>query len=138
MKMSIREMAAGNLMAGRLKSINAGILHVIIFKESKWWISQGVEIDLCSQGDTPKEAKDNFLEALDLTLEANQERGSIRSVMVQTPLEAWALPSADHYYSMCELDEIPVEVKRISVYFSKIQYVGVTKSGVPLTHEDLK
>jgi len=56
------------------------ILQVVICKENVGYTALGVEIDYCAQGDTPAEARENFITGVTLTLEHIRENvGSISS-----------------------------------------------------------
>jgi len=43
--------------------------HALIWKEDKWYVARGVEVEVASQGKTKQEAIGNLREALDLLLE---------------------------------------------------------------------
>lgn len=64
------------------------ILHMIVWKEKKLFVSRFLELELASQGKTREEAVKNLKEALDLYLE-DEELGklsvpSIKEVSTQT------------------------------------------------------
>jgi predicted RNase H-like HicB family nuclease len=37
---------------------------VLLFQEWQWWVAQGIDIDVASQGGSPEEALTNIAEAL--------------------------------------------------------------------------
>jgi predicted RNase H-like HicB family nuclease len=43
-----------------------------VWREGKWYVSQCLEIDIASQGETEEEALENLKEALELHFEAPQ------------------------------------------------------------------
>ncbi len=55
-----------------------------ITKENpKMYVSYCPELDLYSQGDTPKEAKTNIIEATQLFIESCIERNTLREVLLE-------------------------------------------------------
>ena len=52
-----------------------------VWREGKWYVSQCLEVDVASQGETEEEALSNLREALDLHFEAPQ---ATRPPMVRT------------------------------------------------------
>ena len=63
-------------------------LHVITWKEEKWFVAKFLELELASQGKTKEEAVKNLKEALDLYLEDEAdfelEIPSVQEVTTQT------------------------------------------------------
>lgn len=43
--------------------------HALIWKEGKWYVARGVEVEVASQGTTKQEAVENLKEALDLLID---------------------------------------------------------------------
>jgi predicted RNase H-like HicB family nuclease len=56
-----------------------------VWREGKWYVSQCLEIDVASQGETEEEALENLKEALELHFEAPQATRSpqVRTVEVE-------------------------------------------------------
>jgi predicted RNase H-like HicB family nuclease len=56
-----------------------------VWREGEWYVSQCLEVDVASQGETEDEALDNLKEALELYFEAPQATRSpkVRTVEVE-------------------------------------------------------
>jgi predicted RNase H-like HicB family nuclease len=59
-----------------------------VWREGKWYVSQCLEIDLASQGDTEEEALANLKEALELHFEPPQATRPPQVRMVEVDLGA--------------------------------------------------
>ena len=70
--------------------------HALIWKEDKWYVARGVEVEVASQGKTKQEAIGNLREALDLLLE-DEGRQRIKIPAIQKlELMRFDLPAASY------------------------------------------
>ena len=70
--------------------------HALIWKEDKWYVARGVEVEVASQGKTKQEAIGNLREALDLLLE-DEGRQRIKIPAIQKlELMQFDLPAASY------------------------------------------
>lgn len=72
--MTAKSCQAPVLMYNRYKMKTAKLttefgLHALVWREGKWFVAKGVEINIASQGKSKKEALDNLEEAIALYLE---------------------------------------------------------------------
>ena len=58
------------------------------WKEGGWYVSQCLEIDLASQGETEREALSNLTEALELYFEAPQATRPPKVLMIEVEVGA--------------------------------------------------
>ena len=70
--------------------------HALIWKEDKWYVARGGEVEVASQGKTKQEAIGNLREALDLLLE-DEGRQRIKIPAIQKlELMRFDLPAASY------------------------------------------
>ena len=63
-------------------------LSVLIVPDGKFWFAQGLQIDYCAQGNTIEEAKRNFEDGLESTIDLNVRMyGDIRNLLIPAPSE---------------------------------------------------
>ena len=70
--------------------------HALIWKEGKWYVARGVEVEVASQGTTKQEAVENLKEALDLILkDEGSQRIKIPAIQ-KLELMKFDLPAASY------------------------------------------
>jgi hypothetical protein len=73
---------------GKVHGVGIWNLHVLIMKDGKFWVAQGLEIDYLAQGDTVPEAKKNFEYGLEATIDLNLRMyGNIAGLLIFAPNE---------------------------------------------------
>lgn len=61
-------------------------LHVLLIPEGKFWVAQGLEVDYVVQGDSIEDAKKNFEQGLEATIDLNLKMyGNIQGLLVMSP-----------------------------------------------------
>jgi len=71
-------------------------MRVIIFQQADKWIAQGIEHDICTQGESPEEAMERF--ALTIQLE-DKEDGGVKRIATAPEYfkEMWETHSNDDF-----------------------------------------
>jgi predicted RNase H-like HicB family nuclease len=83
-------------MKNRIKTDKQGLdlnVEVLLFKEGEHWISFAPSLKLSSFGDTEKEARVNFKEALDLFMEHTLKKGTLERVLIDC---GWMLAKSNY------------------------------------------
>ena len=71
---------------GSKQFFGIGNLRVLLVPDGKYWFAQGLEIDYGAQGDTPKQAKENFQRGLFATIDLNIKiNGNVDDLLVFAP-----------------------------------------------------
>jgi hypothetical protein len=77
-----------DLPGGQHQAVGIGNLRVFIVPDGKFWFAQGLEIDYAAQGDSVDEAKKNFEEGLEATIDLHLRMyGSIDKILRLAPSE---------------------------------------------------
>lgn len=80
----------------------SNLLHVLLLEEHGKWISQGLEIDICAQGNDLDEAKKRFLLTLEAEMAAAGNR-DLRRAIGSAPewfYDKWALADEAHVWTV--------------------------------------
>ena len=76
---------------GKNHLVGIGNLRVLLVPDGRHYVAQGLEIDYCAQGASIEEAKTNFEEGLERTIDHNLRlHGSIKHLLNPAPKELWA------------------------------------------------
>jgi predicted RNase H-like HicB family nuclease len=63
-------------------------LDVLIVPDGKFWFAQGLQLDYCAQGDSIEDAKKNFEDGLEATIDLNLRMyDSIENLLICAPSE---------------------------------------------------
>ena len=89
-------------------------LQVALFKEDGQFVAYCPALELSSYGDTPKEAKQAFDEALDIFVEETTEKGTLEKVLLQLGWSLKRKPKPD--YQPPQLDASKVSRHNPSFY----------------------
>jgi len=57
--------------SGEVHGVGIWNLHVLLVRDGKFWVAQGLEIDYVTQGDSIADAKKNFEYGLEATIDLN-------------------------------------------------------------------
>lgn len=83
-------------MKNKIKKDKQGLelnVEVVLFKEGDHWISFAPSLKLSSFGDSEKESKANFKEALDLFMEHTLRKGTLERVLIDC---GWILAKSNY------------------------------------------
>ena len=67
------------------------MVHVVLYREDTYFLAHCLEFDLVAQGDTPDEAYQNLLDAIDLQTQFVREHDDLANLIQPAPLEYWQL-----------------------------------------------
>lgn len=102
-------------------------LSVLIVPDDKFWFAQGLEINYGAQGDTPKDAQDNFQQGLLATIEQHlRVHGHIKKLLKFAPSEILQ-EAAEHkssikLFAQVSFHEILDAKSQMKVPFDRIDY----------------
>jgi len=112
---------------GEVHGVGIWDLQVLLVKEGKFWIAQGLQIDYITQGETLEDAKKNFEEGLESTIDLNLRMyGNIDGLLVFAPnsvlQEAAKKKDSIKLYSQETLHEVGPK-SQLALPFDGISYL---------------
>ena len=91
-----------DLPGGKEQAVGIGNLRVFIVPDGRFWFAQGLEIDYGVQGDSPEEARKNFEDGLEATIDLHLRMyDSIEKLLRLAPSEV--LQEAAHNQDSIDL-----------------------------------
>lgn len=81
-------------------------VQVVLYKEQKAWIAYCPSLDLSSYGDSEKEAKEAFDEALEIFIEETTQRGTLEKFLLQHGWSLKQLPNLDYTPPVPDLNSL--------------------------------
>ncbi len=115
---------------GSTHVVGIGNLRVHLFASGAFWIAQGLEIDYVAQGNSPDEAKKNFEDGLNATLDQNLEAfGTIEPLLEIASSDVWnravRLAPQLHVFSQVSIHQCEgAPINGLAPWFSKIDYLS--------------
>lgn len=118
----------GAVEDGTTHVVDIGDLRVVIIPDGDYWFSQGLEIDYAAQGDTIKNAQENFQNGLAATIHEHLKiHGTLHNILRIAPQEAWNLllsaAAKPHTFSQVTFHQIPEMQGLLSLPFQGIKYL---------------
>jgi predicted RNase H-like HicB family nuclease len=107
-------------------------LDVLLIPEDKVWVAQGLAIDYVAQGESIEEAKKNFENGLERTIDLNLRMyGNIDGILIPAPgavlQEATRNKASIKFYSQVSMHEVGVRSQQ-ALPFDGVSYLQMRKA----------